>query len=537
MQRERGASDAMRFRFLQPHAWLGCASILVDFIGLGMIAPILPGIVSSQAVGNILTAQYLAVVVGQLTIAALSDAIGRRRVIFGVMIFDAILFSATGFTQEVTALIILRLLAGFAAPVALGISYVAAVSVGLPPEKAQLNFAYVGISFNLGSLIGAATGGLLGVDLWLPANLVAGIVPAFVAVWALATIDTAEDMDKWPRRKQLATPSVTGSSCDNATAPTAAAAPVAAPATASTAACTADPIAHTAASGSAPATVSSAAGVSIRTRQNDDEQCGHHGLSGLLRTPEYLSVLLGFIANGFFQGGFFSLMPVLLADTQKEGRAANGTASALGSVSTNQSLASPAGEAADSVSASDDAAPLIAGVIIAAALLQIAANVWGVRLSLRRYGSHGHSARVNVACALGVGIIGLLAEASAGRNGSKRSTLAVGSLGALYAVVYVPSASSLTVLNQVSTAYARRHGAPMGLVTAIGRCLFATAFGIAPAATIKMYNATGNRVVLPLAVMGTMSLLAGLAFVYLSVRRSWSDPMPLNRRQHETAAA
>lgn len=36
---------------------LGCAAILVDFLGLGMIAPILPGIVSDTAVGNILTAQ------------------------------------------------------------------------------------------------------------------------------------------------------------------------------------------------------------------------------------------------------------------------------------------------------------------------------------------------------------------------------------------------------------------------------------------------------------------------------------------------
>ena len=40
-------------RFQRPPATplLGCAAILVDFIGLGMIAPILPGIVSSDAVG------------------------------------------------------------------------------------------------------------------------------------------------------------------------------------------------------------------------------------------------------------------------------------------------------------------------------------------------------------------------------------------------------------------------------------------------------------------------------------------------------
>ena len=51
--------------------------------------------------------------------------------------FNMVIFMATGFTKDVIALIIVRLLAGLAAPVALGISYVAAVSRDLPPAKAQ----------------------------------------------------------------------------------------------------------------------------------------------------------------------------------------------------------------------------------------------------------------------------------------------------------------------------------------------------------------------------------------------------------------
>lgn len=102
---------------------------MVDFIGLGMIAPILPSIVSSTQIGNILTAQYMAVVVGQVLVGVLADYVGRRRMIIAVMAFDAALFAATGFTRDATTILVLRLLAGLAAPVALGISYVAEVSL------------------------------------------------------------------------------------------------------------------------------------------------------------------------------------------------------------------------------------------------------------------------------------------------------------------------------------------------------------------------------------------------------------------------
>ena len=44
----------------------------------------------------------------------------------------------------------------------------------------------------LGTVIGAATGGLLGPEQWLPANLVAGAVPALVTLWALLSEDVSE---------------------------------------------------------------------------------------------------------------------------------------------------------------------------------------------------------------------------------------------------------------------------------------------------------------------------------------------------------
>lgn len=260
-------------RRLPPSALLGCAAILVDFIGLGMIAPILPSIVSDQDVGNILTAQYLAVVIGQVIIGTLADCFGRRRMIIAVMLFDAVLFASTGFTKNVVGILVLRLLAGFAAPVALGISYVASVSRNLPPARAQLNFICVGISFNAGSLIGAATGGLLGPEMWMTANLVAGIVPLVVAVWAVVTEDVCEDGAKVAARSSMAP---AGAAVQSATqAATASATP--------------------------PATAVSAAAPSVS------------GLRAVLLSADFWSVMLSYVTNGCFQGSFFSLMPVALA--------------------------------------------------------------------------------------------------------------------------------------------------------------------------------------------------------------------------------
>ena len=243
-------------RFQRPPATplLGCAAILVDFIGLGMIAPILPGIVSSDAVGAILTAQYCAVVLGQVLIGALSDCFGRRRLIVAVMAADAVLFAASGFTNDVTTLIVLRLLAGLSAPVALGISYVAAVSQHVSPAKAAFNFVLVGTSFNLGSLVGAATGGLLGPELWLPANLVSGVIPAVVAVWALVSRDAEAPT---PAKPEVPTTSTSAVKIDVAGPP-------------------------------------------------------RSGLRAVLTAPVYAGNLLAYVAAGIFQGSFFSLMPVAI---------------------------------------------------------------------------------------------------------------------------------------------------------------------------------------------------------------------------------
>ena len=66
------------------------------------------------------------------------------------------------------------------------------------------------------------------------------------------------------------------------------------------------------------------------------------------------------------------------------------------------------------------------------------------------------------------------------------------------------------------------------------RCLFATAFGLAPAATIALYESTGQRVWVPLAVMAGLSSCAGVAFLYLAMRRAHSDVMPPTSKRTAT---
>ena len=110
-----------------------------------------------------------------------------RRVIALVMAMDALLFALTAFLTAEPALLAVRVAVGFFAPISLSISWVADVSATKPPDIYRRNFAHVGLAFNLGSLLGAACGGLLGPGRWLVANLLSAAPCALTCAWALAS--------------------------------------------------------------------------------------------------------------------------------------------------------------------------------------------------------------------------------------------------------------------------------------------------------------------------------------------------------------
>lgn len=175
----------------QPSAYLGMAAIAADQFGLGLISPLLPFRVSAFWVGVVLSGQYLAVVLGQLGWGVLSDYIGRRRSLVVVMGADAALFVATAFASTPALLLATRVGVGLFAPISLSISWVADVSTGLPLQTYRRHFAHVGLSFNLGALLGAACGGLLGPERWLAANIVSAAPSALACCWALVSPEAA----------------------------------------------------------------------------------------------------------------------------------------------------------------------------------------------------------------------------------------------------------------------------------------------------------------------------------------------------------
>ena len=485
-----------------------------------MIAPILPGIVSRSAIGTILTAQYTAVVVGQIVVGILADIFGRRRTIVGVMIFDAIMFAATGLTKEVTIILILRTMAGLAAPVALGISYVAAVNRDLPLARARFNFVLVGLSFNIGAAIGAATGGLLGAESWLEANLVAGAVPCVVAVWAAISEDTAEDRELRRRRakRPVASAPVPGVATAAAGAPTLATAEV-----------------------DAAAAVPSAAeepSVGVPTPPS--------GLSQLIRSRELASVLLGFSSCGLTMGSFFSLMPVIVADLFSAATlGANVTLAADAALGTgggsSPMLPPPSapptvtsaslGEGEEPI-ASAEAVQAIAVVILVSGITQGVTNLFGVLPSLQRFGSLGHNAWCQgMTAILQIAALVILGSGTATPGAPPTSTLIV-ALGAVLGCTYITGGMTLTVLNQSGTGYAKRFGAPIGTTTGICRSVYAAFFGIAPAFSIGLYSWVPW---LPLALLAAIAALASVIFAGMKVAQA-SDPVPPAPSKRSTTA-
>ena len=162
---------------------------------------------------------------------------------------------------------------------------------------------------------------------------------------------------------------------------------------------------------------------------------------------------------------------------------------------------------------------------MAASVMQIISNLIFVQLSLARFGGLGHIALVNT-----LGSLLLIAVTvhvgSVRRDSALESPTWVFFFCLMYALAYVPSATCLTVLNQLNTLYANRHGAAVGTVTGIARSVFATAFGLAPTSSIALYRTAS---VLPLVLMATLSAAAAIYFAMMILQRR-PDPIPARIR-------
>ncbi|MBC7850737.1 MAG: TCR/Tet family MFS transporter [Chitinophagaceae bacterium] len=145
-------------------------TLLIDVIGLGIILPVVPSLITemihsdiSEAAkyGGWLTFAYAAM---QLLFAPvlgnLSDQYGRRPVLLFSLLGFGLDYLLVAFAPTIAWLFVGRIIAGITgASFTTATAYIADIS---PPEKRAQNFGMIGAAFGLGFVIGPVIGGLLG---------------------------------------------------------------------------------------------------------------------------------------------------------------------------------------------------------------------------------------------------------------------------------------------------------------------------------------------------------------------------------------
>jgi len=145
-------------------------TMLVDTIGLGIILPVTPKLITeltgqgmSEAArwgGWLFFVYALMQFFCAPAIGNLSDRFGRRPVLIASLAVLGVDYLITALAPSILWLFIARLLSGIAgAAYPTANAYIADVS---PPEKRAANFGLVGAAFGIGFVIGPAIGGVLG---------------------------------------------------------------------------------------------------------------------------------------------------------------------------------------------------------------------------------------------------------------------------------------------------------------------------------------------------------------------------------------
>ena len=165
MARERAA--AMPFIMI---------TVLIDMMSIGLIVPVLPGLVgsftSSQSeqvwwYGAVTFAFSFANFFASPVLGALSDKYGRRPVLLVGFCALSMSFFITGLATALWMLIVVRLFSGaMQSNASVANAYVADIT---EPEQRAKRFGLLGAMFGVGFILGPVMGGLLGaIDLRLP---------------------------------------------------------------------------------------------------------------------------------------------------------------------------------------------------------------------------------------------------------------------------------------------------------------------------------------------------------------------------------
>lgn len=160
-------------------------TLVIDIIGLGIIIPILPELITEFAGGDesnaglyygVFTAIYaLMQFLFAPVLGALSDKFGRRPVILLSLLGLGIDYIILALAPDLWWLLIGRIIAGImGASFTTANAYIADIST---PENRAQNFGLVGVAFGLGFTFGPVLGGFLGtyglrIPFWVAAALV-----------------------------------------------------------------------------------------------------------------------------------------------------------------------------------------------------------------------------------------------------------------------------------------------------------------------------------------------------------------------------
>ncbi|MEQ8470642.1 MAG: TCR/Tet family MFS transporter [Marinoscillum sp.] len=145
-------------------------TVLIDVIGVGIIIPVVPALITELTGGTISDAS---IVGGWLMFAyafmqficapivgALSDQFGRRPVLLLSLFGFGLDYILAGFAPTVAWLVLARIVAGITgASFTTANAYIADIS---SPEKRSQNFGMIGAAFGIGFIIGPLIGGILG---------------------------------------------------------------------------------------------------------------------------------------------------------------------------------------------------------------------------------------------------------------------------------------------------------------------------------------------------------------------------------------
>ena len=178
-------------------------TILLDMLSLGIIIPVLPGLVvgfmggdtagGAEVLGLFGTAWALMQFLFSPVLGALSDRYGRRPVILISCLGLALDYILMALAPSLWWLFLGRVISGItAASFATGFAYIADVT---PPEQRAARFGILGVAFGAGFIFGPAIGGLAGsIDPRLPFWIAAGLGLAnFLYGWLILPESLPQD--------------------------------------------------------------------------------------------------------------------------------------------------------------------------------------------------------------------------------------------------------------------------------------------------------------------------------------------------------